>query len=224
MAGILQYNLLLVNKDKIYQMLMTELIAIGSFIRKNGIELTVVSSAILFLVLSEQHSIGEEWVDALFFYAALPLFVILILRKNPLNYGLRLGNCRLWGFYVVITCLIALPVLFGVSKLDSLQSYYTMTDFNLFDYFWRTLIYLAAWEFIFRGYMLFGLKNKFKKASIFIQMIPFVLLHLGKPEIEIISTIPMGIFFGWVTYRGNSVWPAVIIHVFINIVFRIIVN
>ncbi len=205
-------------------MLMTELKAIGSFIRKSGIELTVVSSAILFLVLSEHHSIGEEWVDAPFFYAALPLIAILILRKNPLNYGLRLGNCRLWGFYVVITCLIALPILFGVSKVDSLQSYYTITDFNLIDYFWRTFIYLSAWEFIFRGYMLFGLKNKFKEASIFIQMIPFVLLHLGKPEIETISTIPMGIYLGWVAYRGNSVWPAVIIHVFINVVFRIIVN
>ena len=205
-------------------MFITELKAIWSFIRNNGIELTVVSSAILFLVLSEHHSIEGDWVDGLFFYAALPLIVILILRRNPLDYGLRLGNWRVWGFYVVITCLIALPILFGVSKLESFQNYYSIPDFKLFDYFWRIVIYLAAWEFIFRGYMLFGLKNKLKEASILIQMIPFVLLHLGKPEIETISTIPMGIYLGWIAYRGNSFWPALIIHVFINVVFRVIVN
>ena len=205
-------------------MFITELKAIGSFIWRNRVELTVVSSAVLFLVLSKHHSIGEEWVDSLFFYAALPLIIILILRRNPLDFGLRLGNWKVWRFYVVVTCLIALPILFGVSKLESLQNYYSMTDFKLLDYFWRTVIYLAAWEFIFRGYMLFGLKNRFKEASILIQMIPFVLLHVGKPEIETISTIPMGIYLGWIAYRGNSFWPAVIIHVFINVVFRVIVN
>lgn len=205
-------------------MLFKELKAIGSFIWGNGVELIVVCSAVLFLVLSEHHSIGEEWADALFFYAALPLLMILILRRNPLDYGLRLGNWHVWGLYSVITCLIALPILFGVSKVDSLHNYYSMTSFKLFDYSWRIIISLSAWEFIFRGFLLFGLKNRLKEASILIQMIPFVLLHLGKPEIEILSTIPMGIYFGWVAYRANSVWPAAILHIFINIVFRLMVN
>ena len=60
--------------------------------------------------------------------------------------------------------------------------------------------------------------------SILVQMIPFVLIHFGKPELETISTIPMGIYFGYVAYRGNSYWPAFIIHMFINILFRIFVN
>jgi membrane protease YdiL (CAAX protease family) len=55
-------------------------------------------------------------------------------------------------------------------------------------------------------------------------MVPFVLLHLGKPELETLSTIPMGLYLGFVAYRGGSFWPAVIIHVFINISFRALVN
>jgi membrane protease YdiL (CAAX protease family) len=55
-------------------------------------------------------------------------------------------------------------------------------------------------------------------------MVPFVLLHLGKPEIETLSTIPTGLYLGYVAYRGNSCWPAVIIHIFINILFLILVN
>jgi membrane protease YdiL (CAAX protease family) len=65
--------------------------------------------------------------------------------------------------------------------------------------------------------MLFGLKDKFGEGSILIQMIPFVLLHLGKPEIETISTIFTGILWGYICYRGNSFWPAYIMHMVVNI-------
>lgn len=106
----------------------------------------------------------------------------------------------------------------------SLHSYYSVADFDLWTYALQSLAYFTAWEFLFRGYLLFGLKDRFKEASILIQMVPFVLLHLGKPELETISTIPMGLYLGYVAYRGNSCWPAVIIHIFINVLFRILVN
>ena len=99
-----------------------------------------------------------------------------------------------------------------------------MPQFNAGKYALETIVYLFAWEFIFRGFLLFGLKERFSDGSILIQMIPFVLTHLGKPEIETISTIIMGIYFGYVAYRGNSFWPAFIIHTFINITFVVFVN
>jgi CAAX protease family protein len=55
-------------------------------------------------------------------------------------------------------------------------------------------------------------------------MIPFALLHLGKPELETISTLFTGILFGYVAYRGKSFWPAFIIHLFINIFFVTLIN
>jgi len=39
-----------------------------------------------------------------------------------------------------------------------------------------------------------------------VQMIPFVLLHIGKPEIEVLSTIVTGIYSGYIAYRGNSLF------------------
>jgi membrane protease YdiL (CAAX protease family) len=182
-------------------------------------------SAVLFLVLAEHHPIGERWSDALLFYAFLPvLAVLLLLRRNPLDFGLRIGDWRLWCRYVVVTCLVAVPVLYAASRLNSLHSYYSVSDFDLAKYVAESVAYLCAWEFLFRGYLLFGLKDRFKEASILVQMVPFVLLHLGKPEIETISTIPMGIYLGFVAYRGNSFWPAAIIHLFINVLFRVYAN
>lgn len=202
-----------------------ELGVISDQLRRNGRELLVICSAVLFLTLAQYHSFGEYWADAVVLYATLPLAVILLLmRRNPADFGLRPGNWRLWCAYVAVTCLAACPLLFAFSKVDSLNTYYSLHDFDIQSYLPRIIVYLTAWEFLFRGYLLFGLKDRFKEASILIQMVPFVLLHLGKPEIETLSTIPMGIYLGYVVYRGNSFLPAVVIHIFINVLFRIFTN
>jgi membrane protease YdiL (CAAX protease family) len=77
---------------------------------------------------------------------------------------------------------------------------------------------------MYRGFLLFGLKEKFKEGSILLQMIPFALLHLAKPELETLSTLVTGILFGYVAYRGKSFWPAFIIHLFINVFFVTLIN
>ncbi|MFO8009921.1 MAG: CPBP family intramembrane glutamic endopeptidase [Dehalococcoidia bacterium] len=206
-------------------MVTTEIREIGRFLGRNRQEAIVIALAGLFLALGEYHSIGSRWADSLLFYGALPIIAILLmLRRNPLDFGLRIGNYRIWGLHVVAACLVAVPILFIASYFASLEDYYTIQDFTLPAYLWQTLLYQSGWEFIFRGFILFGLKERLNEGSILIQMIPFLILHLDKPEIEAISTIPMGIYFGYVAYRGGSYWPAVFIHVFINVLFRVLVN
>ncbi|MCJ7515430.1 MAG: CPBP family intramembrane metalloprotease [Dehalococcoidia bacterium] len=202
-----------------------ELQAIGSFFRRNYRELVVIGLATLFLTLDRYHPIGPSWVSSLIYFAVLPVITItVILRRNPLDFGIRLGNFKAWSFYVVVTFIVALPILYIASRSSFLAAYYIVPQFNVVKYSIETTVYLFAWEFLFRGFLLFGLKNKLKESSILVQMVPFVLLHFGKPEIETISTILTGIYFGYVAYRGNSYWPAFIIHLFINIVFLIFVN
>ena len=65
-----------------------------------------------------------------------------------------------------------------------------------------------------------GLKDSLKETSILIQMIPFTLLHLGKPVVETLACIPSGLFWGYVCYRAESFWPALIMHLAINIVLK----
>jgi membrane protease YdiL (CAAX protease family) len=202
-----------------------ELQAIGSFFRRNYREIVVISLATLFLTVAGYHPIGPPWVSSLIYFAVLPILTItIILRRNPLDFGLRLGNFKVWGFYVIATIIVALPILYIASRNSLLANYYTMPQFDVVKYSLETIVYLFAWEFLFRGFLLFGLKDKLKESAILVQMVPFVLVHFGKPEIETISTILTGLYFGYVAYRGNSYWPAFIIHLFINITFLIFVN
>jgi membrane protease YdiL (CAAX protease family) len=202
-----------------------ELRAIYAYLRRNYREIVVFICATFCLTLHNYHVIWNPWLSSLIYYAVIPFLVILIiLRRNPMDFGLRSGNSRLWGFYILVTCLVSLPILYIASHNQGLRDYYMIADLNLSVYLLETIIRLLASEFILRGFLLFGLKDKMKEGSILIQMVPFVLIHFGKPEIETLSTILTGIYFGYVAYRGNSFWPAFIIHLFINISFTLLVN
>ena len=202
-----------------------ELAAMGQFLKRNGTETIIIVSATLFLILDRYHPIGKEWVSTFLYYGVFPMLVILIiLRKNPLKFGLGSGNPRIWGFYTVVICLVAAVILYASSFSTALQSYYRHTGFNYFTYFLTSCLSLGASEFLYRGYLLFGLKEKFQEGSVLLQMIPFALMHLGKPQLETISTIITGILFGYIAYRGKSYWPAFFIHLFINVFFVSYIN
>jgi len=199
--------------------------ALGRFLRGYGQELIVVVFAVLFISLHRYHPIGQEWLSLFIYYGLLPLAVILVvLRKNPLKFGLGLGSPRVWGFYVVVICLIAAAILYASSFSPALQNYYREPDFSFAYLFFTACLSLGASEFLYRGFLLFGLREKFKEGSILLQMIPFALLHLGKPELETVSTIFTGLLFGYVAYRGKSYWPAFLIHLFINVFFIALIN
>ena len=207
------------------RLLKTELRELYAFIRRNGRETIVVCVASICLALQEYHSFRPDWASSMVYYAVLPILSIMfLLRKNPLDFGLRLGNWKLWGFHLAIVIIVGLPILYGASRMPDVARYYTQTEFKLVRYSLEISAALFAWEFILRGFLLFGLKEKLGEVSILVQMVPFVLLHFGKPEIEMISTIIMGIYFGYVAYRSNSCWPAVLMHIYINITARVFVN
>jgi uncharacterized protein len=203
----------------------SEFQAIGDFLKTNRNEIIVVGSATLFLSLHRYHPLGNDWFSSLFYFLLLPILVIAaLLRKNVMAFGFQLGDVPKWASYVGITCLIGAPILYAASRMPAFQGYYDMQHFSLLRYFFTTFANLSASEFLFRGFLIFGLKDRFKEGSIILQMVPFVLVHFGKPELETLSTLLTGLYFGFVVYRTNSFWPAFIIHMFINVFFVVSVN
>ncbi len=195
------------------------------FLKRNKTEAFVVGCTLVSLTLDKYNHIWTDWFHSFIYFAILPLVLIpIILRRNPLDFGLRFGNPKIWGFYVAITCLIAVPVLFVASLAPSLQGFYKEENFSFIQYLLISIVGLFAQEFLLRGFLLFGLKEKLGELAIVVQIIPFVLMHFGKPELETLSTVITGLYFGYVAYRGNSFWPAFIIHLFINVFFVSLIN
>ena len=177
--------------------------------------LTVVGMSTLVLVLRRYYPLSIDFpqATALSYYLMVPLAAgFVFFRDRPWQYGIRIGR---WRSSIVLStaCLAAMvPVLYEASKMPEFRSYYSMEAVDWFDLLLNTALLMFAWEFLFRGYMLFGLERSIGKSAIIVQTIPFVLLHLGKPFLETLLCIPGGLVFGYVAYRTRSVLPCFAVH------------
>ena len=197
-----------------------ELSGMKEFARRNAEPLVVVT---LSFVLFRYHGLGSLLLRYLVLYLGIPAIGLLILRINPLETGLRLGDYRRWRLHVIAGCAVSLAVVLIGKRFEAVGTYYEPRSVTpLARYIAERVVIIFALEYIYRGFMLFGLRRSLGEGAILVQMIPFALLHAGKPEIETIGCIAVGIYFGYVAYRTNSIWPVFIIHLFANVANRIV--
>jgi membrane protease YdiL (CAAX protease family) len=146
-------------------------------------------------------------LDRTLLYFIVPMFIIMVIfRENPTKYGFTLGDWRAGIVLTLGAIILITPILWLVGRGDlSMQNFYKSMVSGLP---WSTLLDLFGWEFIFRGWLLFSYTKKFGSDGIWLQAVPFALAHIGKPELETLSTIFGGFAFGWVAWRTKSfVYP-----------------
>ena len=189
--------------------------------------IAVVGISTLVLVLERYYPLNIDFPRAteLIYYLVIPIAAgFLFFRDKPWDYGIRIGR---WKQAIIITavCLAAMAgILYGVTRRPDFYSYYHKSHIDWPDLLLNAALYMFAWEFLFRGYMLFGLEKSIGKSAIFVQAIPFVLLHIGKPFLETLACIPGGFIFGYVAYRIRSFLPCFIIHFGIYAMMRFFTN
>ncbi len=75
-------------------------------------------------------------------------------------------------------------------------------------------IYLTAYEFLFRGYLLYScLEFTTVENAFIIGVVAYALAHLFKSEKEFLLSVPFGGLLCYITFVTNNVWAAVSIHV-----------
>lgn len=152
--------------------------------------------------------------------SVLPIIFIKVFFKGKLSdFGFKLGDKKFGIITLLIFFAVMLPTVWIASASKDFADTYPMggsvlkENLNLFLlYELCVLVYMFGWEFFWRGYMLFGLKNKFGYYAIFIQMIPFFILHKGKPELELFASIFAGIILGIQALRSGSFLYCWILH------------
>jgi membrane protease YdiL (CAAX protease family) len=146
------------------------------------------------------------------------LIIKFILKENLKDYGLISGDFKVGLAFSSIFFFIMLPVIWFFSASPEFSEKYphllsSRNSWGIFlIYESGMLLYMISWEFIWRGFMLFGLKDKFGYYSVLIQMIPFVILHNGKPVPETFGAIAGGIALGVLALRTNSVFYCILTH------------
>lgn len=181
--------------------------------------LIIILSVVLPLIDYYQHRItGTKAYDRLILYFIIPMAIIILLfRDNPADYGFKIGNWKTGLMWTLIGCASMAVILWFLAKTPAMQRYYTAkAPENTLYLIYITAVDLFGWEFMWRGFVLFGLAAVLGPGpAIWLQAVPFAFMHLGKPEVETFSTIFGGAALGFVAWQSGSFLYPFLIHWFI---------
>ena len=69
-----------------------------------------------------------------------------------------------------------------------------------------------AWEFFFRGLLLFGFERYIGSTAVLLSTLPFVVMHYAKPPVEMLSAVGAGFILCGIALRSRSILPGVLLH------------
>jgi len=172
--------------------------------------------------------IARYWQFGVFFLLMfiLPVLYVKFVMKGSLQqFGWGWGDVKYGLRWLITIPLLVAPIIYIASKMPSLRVEYPLAKSLLTDqshlFIYETayvMFYYVAWEFFFRGFILFGLKDRFGAVNaILIETISSCLVHIDKPEGEIVGSIVVGILFGMIALRSRSIWYVFLIHVSIGV-------
>ena len=149
----------------------------------------------------------------------IPVLVLVwVFRQRPTAIGLSLGD---WRFALTVFAVYLPLVVIGtwiLSDQAPFQAEYphlreAAESWRVFGaYHGWFLLYWLGWEYLWRGFVLFGTARTLGVHAIFVQAIPFAMLHLSKPVPELALSVVGAILLGALVWRCRSFWIAVPIH------------
>jgi Type II CAAX prenyl endopeptidase Rce1-like len=189
----------------------------------------------------------HEWLSFAVGFVLLvgvPAFLIKVVYRQRLrDYGLGLPRRDRWSLTLVSTFLLlgaSLPVFYLGSRDPAMRAEYplyrgsfaSLGQFFLYELGY--LLFFVAIEFIFRGYLLFGLFRMRDKSAlpgttgvpgpfvfgyyaIFIAMLSYTAWHLGKPIPELWGTLVWGVAAGTVALATETILPIIVVHWLLNV-------
>ena len=153
-------------------------------------------------------------------YLVLPLIVIALMPGERLrDYHLSItGFTRHWWIYLVLY-LVVLPLVLLASTTDDFRAtypfYYRANRSALDLWVWEGLYaaQFVALEFFFRGFLLKALRPALGANAVFVMVVPYCMIHFGKPYPETIGAIVTGLILGTLALRTKSIWGGVFVHI-----------
>jgi membrane protease YdiL (CAAX protease family) len=158
-----------------------------------------------------QRSIGRLVLEGV-----VPLLLVLfVLRDRPSRYGLRLGDARAGLAIGLAGCVVMTPIVAIMATQPDFRAYYGAFAAPPLDVVVTSALEVIPAEFFFRGFLMFTLLRAVGPIGVLIATLPFAFVHLGKPELETLSTVFGGLAYGWLNWRTGSVLWSGLAHTYI---------
>ena len=146
----------------------------------------------------------------------VPLAIVLFLfRDHPRRYGLRIGDWRAGLTLAGIGTAVMLPLVIWAGHQPDFAAYYAASTTSAGDVAITNVLDVFGAEFVFRGFLMFTLIRTVGPLGVVLAAVPFTFAHLGKPELETVSTLLGGTIFGWLDWRTGSILYSATAHAII---------
>jgi membrane protease YdiL (CAAX protease family) len=155
-----------------------------------------------------------------FGYVALPMLVVVCLPGQRLvdyHLSLRGFGRHLWIYGALFAAVLPAVVLASTTAaFRETYPFYAQANRSYVDLVGWELLYAAqffALEVFFRGFLLHGLRRALGANAIFVMLVPYCMIHFGKPFPETVGAIGAGLVLGTLAMRTRSIWGGVVIHI-----------
>ena len=157
----------------------------------------------------------------------VPLLVVKFVFKNPLrDFGWRLPES--WPRALTLTLLVLalfVPLMFYFSNGQVFKDFYTARGLSVSGFLLvnilMSLVYYFSEEFLFRGFMFWGLFRKIGYHSIWLSSLVFAAFHAVKPMPEFVFSFFAGLVLAYLALKTKSFIPAFVVHYIMALVLNI---
>lgn len=157
-----------------------------------------------------------QGVGRLLLLGGVPLLAVLLgFRDRPARYGIRLGDWRAGLAIMLGGIAVMTPIAIAFAQVPAFASYYAPQAAPAPEVVLSTALDVLPAEFFFRGFLLFALLRIVGPIAVLFATLPFAFSHLGKPELETLSTLGGGFLYGWLDWRTGSVLWSGLAHTWI---------
>ena len=189
------------------------------------------------------------WIGAVLLVGIPALLIRGVLGERLSDYGLGpppRDRRRLTVATTLVLLLVgAVPFALAAGDADMRATYplyrgHFEGDAEFFLYELGYLPFFVAIEFIFRGYLLFGLYRLrdrtvgtgpigergplvFGSYAILVSMLSYTAWHLGKPLLELWGTLVWGILAGTIALAVGSIWHIIAVHWALNVLLDFLI-
>ena len=155
-------------------------------------------------------------------YGLLPALAIrFALRERLSDYGVGLGVGRAHLRTYLLLFAIVLPAVVVASFEPAFQAKYPYYRFAPGEPLWPNLLYwellyasqFFALELFFRGFLIHGMRKSIGYLAVLFPIIPYVMIHFGKPLPEAIGSLVTGFVLGTLSLKSRSIVGGALIHV-----------
>lgn len=147
----------------------------------------------------------------------LSLWPLFFRRDSLLDFGLRPRGFREHAWIYALCVVAMVPILLIVSRQQDFTTYYPIYKLagrSWLDFLIWEVLYAAQFlglEIFFRGWWIRATRV-FGVGAIWSMVVPYAMVHYGKPYLEACAAIIAGVVLGSLSMRTRSIYAGFLVH------------